>query len=216
MGDIFREIDEELRQEKFEKLWRRYGKFVIGAGVAVVLVVAGVTGWNQYQSGQRRADGARFAAAMASLEEGKTGDAAALFTALAAESGTNYGTLARFHAAALEAEQGTVAGAVRAYDALASDTGLDQPLRDLAIVLSALHSVSASTIDKAKIVERIQPLATAKNPWRHTAREILGLLAEQTGDRAKAREYYQRIVDDIEAPPNMRTRATQMLAIIGS
>jgi hypothetical protein len=27
---LFREVDEEVRQEQFKKLWARYGKFVIG------------------------------------------------------------------------------------------------------------------------------------------------------------------------------------------
>ena len=39
MGDIFREIDEELRQERFEKLWQRYGKVVIGAAVGIIVSV---------------------------------------------------------------------------------------------------------------------------------------------------------------------------------
>jgi len=35
VADIFREIDEELRQERAEKLWRRYGNYVLGGAVAV-------------------------------------------------------------------------------------------------------------------------------------------------------------------------------------
>ena len=41
MGDIFREIDEELRQERFEKLWQRYGKVVIAAAVGIIVSVGG-------------------------------------------------------------------------------------------------------------------------------------------------------------------------------
>ena len=41
VGDLFREIEEELRQERFEKLWRSYGRYVIGAAVAVVVAVGG-------------------------------------------------------------------------------------------------------------------------------------------------------------------------------
>ena len=33
VGDLFREIDEELRQERFEKLWQAYGKYAIGIGI---------------------------------------------------------------------------------------------------------------------------------------------------------------------------------------
>ena len=214
VGDIFREIDEELRQERLEKLWRRHGKHVIAAGVAVVLAVAGVTGWDQYRSSQRRADGARFAAAKALLADGKTADAAALFAALGRESGAGYGVLARFHAAALEAEQGRAADAARAYEAIAAASGVDRSLRDLATVLSALHGIDAG-VDGSALAARLLPLAVDGHSWRHTARELLGLLAERSGDPAKARDYYRRIVDDVDAPPGVRTRATRILAILG-
>ena len=38
---LFREVDEEVRQEQFKKLWSRYGKFVIGLVIVVILGVAG-------------------------------------------------------------------------------------------------------------------------------------------------------------------------------
>ncbi len=82
MGDIFREIDEELRHDRFEKLWREYGRYVIAGAVVVVLAVAGVSGWRQYQESQRFADGAQFAVAKALSDDGKTEDAAALFADL--------------------------------------------------------------------------------------------------------------------------------------
>jgi hypothetical protein len=50
LGDIFREIDEELRQEKYEKLWQRYGKLIIAAAVVLILSVASYKGWEQYQT----------------------------------------------------------------------------------------------------------------------------------------------------------------------
>ena len=213
VGDIFREIDEEIRQERLERLWRRHGKHVIAAGVAVVLAVAAVTGWDQYRSSQRQADGARFAAAKALLADGKTADAAALFTALGRESGAGYGALARFHAAALDAGQGRAADAARAYEAIAAGD-VDRSLRDLATVLSALHGIDAG-VDGSELAARLQPLAADGHPWRHTARELLGLLAERSGDPAKARDYYRRIVDDVDAPAGVRTRATRILAILG-
>ena len=48
MGDIFREIDEELRQERYERLWRSYGKYVIGIGVALVITLLGWKSWDYY------------------------------------------------------------------------------------------------------------------------------------------------------------------------
>ena len=46
---LLKEIDEELRHERFAKLWQRFGNWVIGVALAVVVVVAGHQGWKSYQ-----------------------------------------------------------------------------------------------------------------------------------------------------------------------
>ncbi len=216
MGDIFREIDEELRQDKFQKLWREYGRYVIAGAVVIVLAVAGVSGWRQYQKSLRLADGASFAAARALSSDGKTEDAASLFASLGRESGTSYGTLARFHEAALSARKGDSEAAIGLYDALAADTGIDAAFRDLATILSASVQANGSSSDVVAISSQLQSLIDAGGTWRHSALEILGTLAHRSGDITKAKEIFKRIVDDVEAPRGLRMRAAQMLAIIGN
>ena len=41
MADIFNEVDEEVRRERLKQLWDRYGIFIIG--LAVLLVVGYLT-----------------------------------------------------------------------------------------------------------------------------------------------------------------------------
>ena len=63
MSDILREVDEELRRERYQKLWERYGIYVVGAALVLVLAVAGWRGWNGTTRGGARA-GARFEPAL--------------------------------------------------------------------------------------------------------------------------------------------------------
>ena len=42
MGDIFQEVDEEVRRDRFHKIWKEYGGYIIAAAVALVLVLDGV------------------------------------------------------------------------------------------------------------------------------------------------------------------------------
>ena len=216
MADIFREIDEELRQERAEKLWRRYGKYVIGGAVVVVAGIAAYTGWQEYRTDRQLEAGAKFSVAKALAEEGKTGDAEALFTALGAESGTTYGVLARFHAAALRASSGDRAGAAAAFRALDGDGSLDRPMRDLAALLAAQYAIDAPGTDMQGIAAEIAPLAGQDSAWRHLALEMLALIAQKSGDLEQARTNFQRIVDDPDAPANVRLRATQMLRLVGN
>ena len=211
MGDIFREINEELRQEKAEKIWRAHGKHFIGGVVAIVLAVAGYSGWQQYQEGRKLEAGAKFATAKALLAQDKEQDAAALFAALAREDETAYGTLARFHEAALKASADDRAGAAAAFRALSEDQGLDRTMRELATILAALNATGAAD---ARVRADLAPLAEDGGPWRHTALEILGLIARRQGRLEDARGHFRRIVDDPEAPTNTRARATQLLAAL--
>lgn len=214
MGDIFREIDEELRQERYEKLWRRYGKYMIGAAIIFVLAVAGYQIWRQYDRSQREAESARFASAVTAMEQGRSADAQAMFSALARDTSSGYGTLARLHEAALRASSGDRDGAISVYDQLAADTSADKPLRELATILAALHRLGDDKADLAAIRAGLEPLAAANAAWRFSALELLGLIAQREGKTAAAKKHFQAIVDDPKAPRGARTRASQLLAIM--
>ncbi|MEE8333855.1 MAG: tetratricopeptide repeat protein [Alphaproteobacteria bacterium] len=215
MGDIFREIDEELRQDRNEKLWKTYGKYVIGAVVAIIVAYGSVRGWDQYRTKQRQNDSARFQAAATFEAAGKKSEAAAVFASLADKGTDGYQTLARFRQAALRAKGGDAAGAIAVYDRLAADDGLSVALREAAVVFAVMQGIDQSGIDAAALGSRLSPLIRDDGPWRHSARELAGLLALNQGDVTAARKSFTALVDDISAPAGMRARATQVLAVIG-
>ena len=216
MGDIFREVDEELKQERNEKLWRAYGKYVIAGAVAIVAAVAGWKAWESHRTDQRYAEGQRFAAAAALMQDGKAADASAAFSALAADAGSGYGILARFYEASIVAKGGNAAGAITLYDEIAADGSAPDSMRDLAVVLGAFQALRVPSIDAAAIEAKIQPMSGAGKAYRHIALEILALTAQRSGDMDKARANYRAIVDDAASPPGIRARASQMLNILGA
>jgi len=215
VGDIFREIDEELRHERYEKLWKAYGKYAVAVIVAVILLFGGFRGWDHYQTRQRENDSARFQAAAALEAEGNKKEAAAVFAALADKGTAGYRTLARFRQAALRAENGDVAGAISIYDALAADSDLSAVLREAAVVFAVMHASDQPNADPAALKGRLAPLIRDGGPWRHSARELAGLLELRQGDIAAARKSFSAVVDDVAAPAGLRARATQVLAVIG-
>lgn len=215
MGDIFREIDEELRQERFERLWQRYGKVIIGTAVAIVVAVGGFKAFQHYQLKQRETHSAQYASASKFLSEGKSTEAEALFSNLNEDAGSGYAVLSRFQQAAIKADAGDLLGAVKLYDQITRDNGVDKSLRDAAVIFSISRQLDIGEIDRAKLGSRLKPLISEKGPWRHSALELSGLLALQAGDLLGARELFAKISDDPEASNNMRTRASQILAVIG-
>ena len=210
---LLREVDEELKKERYAELWKQYGNYVIGAALAVVLGVAGLQGWRVYQTGQREADGESFAQAMALVQAGRPEEAGAAFAALAENANAGYATLARLQAAALRAKQGDTGGAVDIYDSIAGDSAVDGLYRDLAVLLAVMHQLD--TGEPAALTARLEPLSADDNAWRYSAMEFTGLLAERAGDRSRAREIFTRLGDDPEAPAGLRARARELLSFLG-
>lgn len=214
MSDIIREVDEELRRENWEKLWKAYGKYVVGAALAIVLVTAAVVGWREYSQYRSRQAGDAFAAAIAQAEtSADPGAAAAALEAYAADAPAGYAALAQFRVARLRALDGDRAAAVAIYDALAQNGDVEPLLQDLAKLYSVRLQIGGA--DAAALNALLEPLAADGSPWRYSARELKAAVALQAGDRETARSVYAQLADDLSAPQQLRARAAEMLRAIG-
>lgn len=211
--NLFREVDEELRKDKLQDLWKRYGAVVIAGCLALVLGTAGSVLWRNYQADQRSAESARFAAALELVERGDSAAAVSAFAALADDAGGGYALVARFHEAAARAETGDQQGAVAVYDGIVADGGADQIYRDLAALLAAMQL--ANVASGADIEARLRSLLADDNPWRFSARELLAVVAVREGRTAAAVESFRALTAAVDAPPGVRARAQQMLNALG-
>jgi len=206
---LFREVDEEVRQEQFKKLWARYGKVVIGLGVLVILGVAGMEGWKYWQLKQSETAGDAFFSAAQLATSGKAADAVKEFESI---DKTGFADLGRLRAAAQLATEGKAEDAVKLYDAIAADAKVDQTLRDLASIRSA--AVLADTAAFADIEARLKGFANPDSPWRHIAREIMASVQYRLKDYAGADKQVQAILADPATPPQLRQRAQTMAQLI--
>jgi hypothetical protein len=214
MSDVFREVDEDLRREQLKKLWQRFAPYIIGLAVVIVAAVGGYKGWEYWQLRRAQATGDRFIAAMQLSEAGSYEEAIAALQAIANDGSGGYPVLASFRIAAEKAAAGDDAGALAAYDAIAARRDASEEVSNLARLRAALLGVD--TFDLAELERRVGDLATVGNPWRHAAREILGLGAWRAGDYSTAKKYFDAINDDQETPQELRQRGQLMLALIAA
>ena len=212
MSEIFREVDEEIRHERYLRLWKRYGPYATAAVVTVVVITAAVVGWREYQASERERESVQYTAALRLLDSGDAAGAANAFGELADSAGSGYGTLARLQQASAVAES-SAAAAVELYDRVAADRGVPDIFRDLARLRSAMLSMDGASPED--LYPRLDALTSNDNPWRFVAREMRALVDLQAGRAAEARVAYEKLVDDPEAPQGVRGRAAEMLAVLG-
>jgi len=213
VADVFNEVDEELRREHYQKLWKKYGKYVITLAAVIVLGTAGSVGWKEYRIATRESESTRFMTAVQLIESGEQVKGAAALAALAEDAGAGYRALARLRQAAALRQIGNHSVALSVYDRLASDGGVDQHLRDLARLLGAQALLELGTAND-QVATRLGPLLKDDNPWRHSARELRGALALQEGDLETAKREFTSLADDLSAPPGIRARAAELLAAV--
>lgn len=213
MDNFIEEVDEELKRERYQDLWRKYGRYLVGAVLLVVIAVAAVVGWRQYQTNLRIESGLEYVRAVELAAADKPAEALAAFRALGEDGTAGYRAFARFREAALHAEQGNEAAAAEQYDAIARDADTDPIFRNLALLLYALSV--ADRAEPGALIERLEPLTAAQSPWRFSALEITALLKRRQGEVASAEAIYQRLADDPAAPQGVRARAAEFLAILG-
>jgi len=218
--DIFDEVNEDLRAERAQALFKRYGWVLIALVLLVIGAAGGWQGWRWWQTKRDMAAGTAFLAAMNLTQTaGPATDAAsrtaaiAAFDQVAATAPDGYRTLARLRAAALKADAGDLAGAAALYDQVAADSRADPLLRDLASLLWAQRQLD--TGDPARLEARLKAVAVPDNPWHALASEDLALLDLRQGHTDAAKATLRGLASDVTLPQDMRGRASGLLNRLG-
>jgi hypothetical protein len=206
---LFREVDEEVRQEQLKKLWDRYGNYIVALCAGVVIAVASLKGWQYWELKQAETAAAAYGDAVALIGEDKRPDAD---TALKAVNHAGFARLAKLRLAANLAVEGKIDEAVALYDGIAADTGADQSLRDLARIRAGY--LLADKLGPADLIGRLGALDNDQSQWRGAAREIFALAAYRTGDYSMADRYANAIIADSDVPLSLRQRAKVMVDVL--
>jgi hypothetical protein len=211
MTDIFRELEDDIRRDRLDRFWKNHGNKIIAAALVLVLAVAGWKGYEWRTRVAAEGAAAQFEEALRLSRDGKSEEAQAAFLALAAKAPASYGALGRLRAAAELGGRDAEAGAT-AFDALAADTGLDADTRELARLRAALLRIDGPQAAQARAA--LEPLARPEGPYRHTAREILGLSALKAGDLEAAGRWFDAVVTDPQTPQGLRGRVDIYLGLV--
>jgi hypothetical protein len=212
-NEFFREVDEEYRRDRIMQIWTRHSGLIIAA---LVLLIAAVGGWRYWQHVERtraEAAGSRYEEAVSLAREKKTEEAEKALEAVAKEAPGGYRLLARFRLAAELGQKNPDEGA-KAYDALANDAAVNGVWQDLARLRAAM--LRFDTADASAIRPALERLAAPTNPWRHTAREMLGLSGLKGGDYEFAGRWFDQIAADRDTPPGLRSRLEIYTALVAA
>lgn len=211
--NIFDEITADLRRDRIADAWVNYGRYVIGGAVSIVLLVASLTGYVAFETGQQEAVSARYDTLQADIAGADNEQKIARLLAFAETENNGYGALARFAAALNQAEIGQFDNALAGFDELADSIGLPESLQDYASLQAAIVLLDngGALVD---IEGRLDDLADDGNRLQPMAREVLALAYSAHDKPLEARDLLMQQIADGRVSSLTRARAEIMLQTV--
>lgn len=210
MNDVFQEVEQSLREESLAKAWKRWAPFVYGT-VAVAIIGVGVLEFMRFQRDEAISKAAKtYDAGFVALEAGDLPTARARFAELS-KNDTGFATLAGHMLAGVERDMTNDPVAIEAHlrAAAAADKGV---MGDLAIL--KLGYLMADKSSRADLEAALKPLLDKGTQASLLARELVAAKALAEGDVDFARDTFETLNVDINAPQAMRQRVAQALATL--
>lgn len=210
MSDIFREVEEDVRRERYEKLWKQYRDHIIAAGALIVIGMAGYQLYRIYEQRESEKASIAYAAAAEMLNHGRAAAAAPQFAALAKRAPGGYAAVAKFAEADALYGEGQKGEAIRIYEQIANGS---DPYLGAAARMHAAWAM-ADSAPRSDVEALLAPLSERSNAWREMAREVIAYEDLRSGDMAHALRSYQEIAADPATPSSLKSRAAAMVRFI--
>lgn len=210
MSDIFREVEEEVRQERLQKWWKKYGDYVV-AGVSVIIIsVAGYKFWQHYEQQQRLKASSQYQSALQLAATGQIDNAAQAYAQIAKDAPGGYAAVAKMAQADALLQQGNTEQALALYSSLMKESKAG--LGEVARIRSAW--VQADTLSTEELRTLLAPLDNDKSAWRFMAREILAYRTYKDGKAKEAQKQFETLASAKDAPVAVRQRASAMASFL--
>lgn len=212
MVDVFEEVEEQLRSDRYRTLAVRYLPWAGGGLLAALVIALGVWGYQQYRQGGEEKASQSYAAGLDSLARGDRDQAYQAFATAAASSAPAYRALGLMQQGGIRLDQQRTADAVALFDQ-AAKAAPNAVIGDVARLKSAYALLDTAPL--SEIEDRLKPLTSkAETPYNALAREAVAMAKLRAGQTAAARSDFVVLSLLPNAPDNVRQRAHAAMALI--
>ena len=212
MVDVFEEVEEQLRTERYTSWTRRALPWIAGALLLALAVALGIWGYGEWRRREAAAASETYAAALQAAAADRP-RAQRMFTDVSESNAPGYKALALMQLANLRIEAGRPREAVPLLDR-AGDAAPNELIEDAARLKAAFLLMDYAPY--SAVETRLRPLTEEGRPYRLIAREALAMAKIQAGRAADARSDFVVLSQSLDISDEGRARAQAMVAAITS
>jgi len=209
--EFIREVDEDLKEEKRMKLWKKLLPFVISISLGVIFSTSGFVLWKNYTDQVKQQLGDDFTAAV-ELSKDEDIDAALLALDRIVNKGSDgYVTMAKMKKASLLIEKGELEKGLDIYLDLEKNA-VDQSFRDISTIFYVMNSIDSD--DPDILLKKLEPLENSLI-WKSSALELKAFIFLKNNKRDEALKVFEEIDLMPSKPSSLGLRAKNMIDFLG-
>ena len=205
--EFIREVNEELQEEKYAKIWRKIGPYVISLAIGIVLFTSGVVFWNNYTENKKQKLGDDFTAAVELIKEEDYDTALIALERITDKASDGYVTMAKMKKASILIQKKQILEGLEIYEDL-EKTAFDQSFKDMSTILFVLNAIDHKSSEI--LLNKIERL-TKNSSWKFSALELKGFILFKEKNFPESKKIFNTIIEMGNAPTTLASRARDMV-----
>ena len=211
--NFFREVSEDVQNDKLKKIWDTYGLQIIIAVIVVLTIAVSFETFKAWQVKRNETWSDAYAYALNLQAQGKYDESLRILQDLEKNAGNSiYEQLAVLQSANILAEQDKMTEAADTLQKFVSRDDVNKSLRDVAIIKLASYQLENKPYEEIETM--LKPLIEENGNWTAIAQEMLAMAAIYAKNFDQAKTLYTQITESANVPGELKSRAQDMLLIL--
>ncbi len=201
MSELFREIEEEVKRERLENIWKSFGRFAVWGSIGVIAATAIFVAWDNYSQHEAEIKTTQLVRGAERLAANDYTGANQAFSVLTDDDSSVYYTLAMVQKSMAQEKSGDMEAAKKTYEILAK--------KDATKEGSEFASLAKLKIDSPDVID-----VSPASPFYHSISERNAWQLLKSGKKTEATDIFVSLMNDENTPRSIAARANEALRII--
>ena len=211
MANIFNEVDEDIRKERYKKLWSRYGIYLIGLIILIVLIFS----INQYLVSKNISDNKKlldiYFAAAEDIEKSQFQLANESLNKIYNSKNTTLAAFSAFKLSESYFMNNDNINAINVLENIFNNNSLETIYREIALYKYIM--INFDELDISDIESKINIINDKESQLKPYFEELLGIKYITKGNKTKASFIFEELSSSENTPFDLKVRLEKLIQI---
>ena len=211
MANIFNEVDEDIRKERYKSLWKNYGKYVVGFILTIIIVFSFSQFYQKLAISNNSKILDNYLLAMENIENKKYQEAKNILDLIYLENNDILKAMSKFQLSIIESYEGNNDLSLKELEEIFNNSTLDETLRQLALYKFFIINFDKIDLSEMNILINSQNINNMEMSFYFD--ELIGLKYLLLSENKSANEVFLELSTNNNTPFDLRIRLEKLIQI---